>query len=110
MAGRQLLTNRWSRAARCLDANRRTSCGRWLAIRPTGDGSWGWSGARTAKARDVTDHAFRRHMTAIVRPMGGGGSLGQPPEKQDAQLPACASYSPISLEALQWMSVAGRSR
>ncbi len=74
------------------DANRRTSCGRQPTIRPTGDGSWGWSGARTGEARDVPDHAFRRHMTAIVRPMGGGGALGQPPEKQDAQLPTCASY------------------
>jgi hypothetical protein len=60
----------------------------------------GWSGARTGEARDVPDQAFRRRMTAIVRPMGGGGSLGQPAEKQDAQLPTCASYSPIGLETL----------
>jgi hypothetical protein len=100
MPGRQLLTNRGRRAVRCLDANRRTSCGRQPAIRPTADGSWGWSGARTGEARNVPDHAFRRHMTAIVPPVAGGGALGQPPEKQAAQLPTCASYSPIGLETL----------
>jgi hypothetical protein len=42
---------------------------------------------------DMPDDAFRGHTAAIVRGP-------RPPEKQDARLPTCASYSPIGLETL----------